>query len=600
MATAGPWTALRPALADALVTAMRDVFRYEAMTPVQATAIPPILSCKDVCVQAETGSGKTLSFLIPIAQELLKKSLRPSKCVFAIVILPTRELAAQVHTVACNLFKNIPGDVSPVPLVGGSDSKSAGPDAKYEDHRFIVATPGRLAAALESKELHYNTLEMLILDEADRLLDMGFSVTLTSILTRLPRQRRTGIYSATQTDEIISLARAGLRNPVRVVVKVASVQGKRVVPASLSSYFDIVSQRERLARLMEIIAREKGKFIVYFLTCACVEYYRRLPLSRMLSCALQDANRKDNENIHISQSDRPFIALHGKMNQNRRDRNLARFTESQQGILLCTDVAARGIDIPDVDWVVQFDAPQEPDAYVHRVGRTARLGRDGKSIIFLAESEESYVDFLKIRKCPTVQFDMFRSSGIVDDVSSIIREATLSDRAILEASELAFLSYIRAYKEHRCRYLFKLDEIDINSVADSFGLLRLPRFYEFKKLRSKIKPRGEGVNIREIKFKDKQKEAARQKKISEALHRCEERIEKIARKGKKRKRKGQQNSSNDRNAKKSKKGKTNEIEVQIGEDEEDFSFQAMQLRKLKRGKITHETFDRLTSQGSEL
>ncbi|CAN8073706.1 unnamed protein product [Agarophyton chilense] len=595
MATAGPWSALQPSLAEPIVSALHHAFRYESMTPVQATAIPPLLTCKDVCVQAETGSGKTLSFLIPIAQEMLKKMPKPSKRMFALVILPTRELAAQVHAVACNLFKNIPGGLNPVPLVGGTESNSAGPDAKYSDHRLVVATPGRLAAALESKELHYNTLEMLILDEADRLLDMGFAVTLTSILTRLPRQRRTGIYSATQTDEIISLARAGLRNPVRVVVKVASVKGKRVIPASLSSYFDMVPQGERLARLMDIIAREEGKFIVYFLTCACVEYYRRLPLNQMLSCAVENMTKGDQIKALAQPTERPFIALHGKMNQHRRHRNLARFVESEQGVLLCTDVAARGIDVPDVEWVVQFDAPQEPDAYVHRVGRTARLGRDGKSIIFLADSEESYVDFLRIRKCPMVKFERPECSNTVEDVNKVIRQATLDDRAILEASELAFLSYIRAYKEHRCRYLFKLNEVDINSVADSFGLLRLPRFYEFKKLRSKIKPRGEGTNIRDIKFKDKQKEAARQKKISDALQRRHERVEKIARKGKKRKRKS---AAVDDSARKAKKGneKTSQAVYQIGDDEEDFSFEAMQLRKLKRGKITQDAFDQLTSQ----
>ncbi|KAI0566902.1 RNA helicase [Gracilaria domingensis] len=596
MATAGPWTALRPPLAESVVNALHDTFRHKSMTPVQATAIPPLLTCKDVCVQAETGSGKTLSFLIPIAQEMLKKKTKPSKRIFALVILPTRELASQVHAVACTLFDNIPGDVRPVPLVGGADSSSAGPDAKYKDHRLIIATPGRLAAALESNELHYNTLEMLILDEADRLLDMGFSVTLTSILTRLPRQRRTGIYSATQTEEVISLARAGLRNPVRVVVKVASVEGKRVVPASLSSYYDIVPQGERLARLIDIVAREEGKFIVYFLTCACVEYYRRLPLNLMLSCAKKNINRGDQHEIESQSAERPFIALHGKMNQHRRDRNLARFVESEQGVLFCTDVAARGIDIPDVDWVVQFDAPQEPDAYVHRVGRTARLGRDGRSMIFLAASEESYVDFLKIRKCPTVKFELSESINVLEDVKRVVREATLSDRAILEASELAFLSYIRAYKEHRCRYLFKLDELDINSAADSFGLLRLPRFYEFKKLRSKIKPRGEGVNIREIKFKDKQKEAARQRKISEAQERSTERIEKAARKGKKRKRKAKANDNNERKAKEKGMVRVNQAQYEISDDEEDFSFEAMQLRKLKRGKITEETFDRLTGQ----
>lgn len=595
MATAGPWAALRPSLAQPLVEALHNVFQHSSMTPVQATAIPPILSCKDVCVQAETGSGKTLSFLIPIAQKLLATKSKPSKRIYAIVILPTRELAAQVHSVACKLFGNIPGDVIPVPLVGGVESKSAAPDAKYKDHRLIISTPGRLAAALESNSLSHNSLEVLILDEADRLLDMGFSVTLTSILTRLPRQRRTGIYSATQTDEVISLARAGLRNPVRVIIKVASVQGKRAIPASLASYYDILPPGQKLARLIELLSRESGKFIVYFLTCACVDYYRRLPLHKMLSSAANHVNDSVQDAVEDKQNERPFIALHGKMTQNRRERSLAQFTTSKQGVLLCTDVAARGIDIPDVDWVVQFDAPQDPDAYIHRVGRTARLGRDGKSVIFLGESEESYVDFLELRKCPMVRLEHERSNALIKDVASGVKDATLADRAVLEASDLAFLSYIRAYKEHRCRFLFKLDELDINGVADSFGLLRLPRFYEFKKLRSKFKPRGEGVDIRGIKFKDKQREAARQKKILEATQNCNERIEKIRRKGKKRKKKAKTEVDKPDNTKQKGKRKS-QLETGVDEEEEDFSFEAMQLRKLKRGKISQEVFDKVTGQ----
>lgn len=593
MATAGSWISLRPPLAEPLVDTLCHVFHHSSMTPVQATAIPPILTCKDVCVQAETGSGKTLSFLIPIAQNLLAAKSKPSKRVYAIVILPTRELASQVHSVACKLFSNIPGNVIPVPLVGGVESSSAAPDARYKDHRLIISTPGRLAAALESNSLLHNSLEMLILDEADRLLDMGFSVTLTSILTRLPRQRRTGIYSATQTDEVISLARAGLRNPVRVVIKVASEQGKRVIPASLSSYYEILPPGEKLTRLIELLSRESGKFIVYFLTCACVDYYRRLPLHRMLSAAANHVNDSVQHVGEETKNGRPFIALHGKMTQNRREKSLAQFTTSKAGVLLCTDVAARGIDIPDVDWVVQFDAPQDPDAYIHRVGRTARLGRDGKSVIFLGESEESYVDFLELRKCPMVRYERETSNTLVHEIESIVKEATLADRAVLEASELAFLSYIRAYKEHRCRFLFKLDEVDINGIADSFGLLRLPRFYEFKKLRSKIKPRGEGVDIRSIKFKDKQREAARQRKILEASQNCNERIEKVRRKAKKRKKTAKTGQDKPDNRKQNGKQQPN---IRVDEEEEDFSFEAMQLRKLKRGKISQNVFDKVTGQ----
>lgn len=642
MATAGAWNGLRGTkLHPTLSTALTTKLNFPSMTPVQAAAIPPLLTSKDVCVEAETGSGKTLSFLVPIAQQLLfshgEKCL-PSKiytAVKAIVLVPTRELAVQVHTVAKELFSALPGGVVPVPLIGGTTSDNAasraGPDIAYKrDHRIIVATPGRLAAAVAANAINYSQLDMLIMDEADRLLDMGFSVTLTDILMRLPKQRRTGIYSATQTEEVEALARAGLRNPVRVVVRVhvhnadgvmedmsrKSSSKRQRIPASLCCYYSIISPRHKLAHLIELLAKNRGeKFIIYFITCACVEYYRRLPLSDMLCDAMtrSDSTSADMENP--SQS-RLFAALHGKMSQTRREKSLKKFIESKNGVLLCTDVAARGIDIPDVDWVVQFDPPQDPDAYIHRVGRTARLGREGSAVIYLAPSEDAYVDFLKVRKCPVVEFPVLCKEGNVasnierDDeaekhdavskssceaVFTAIRAATIADRAILEASESAFLSYIRAYKEHKCRYLLKLEEVDFNSICDSFGLLRLPRFHEFKKLRSKIASRKEeGLIVRDIAYRDKVRETLRQEAIREAISNRSERRELLQAKSKKRKR-----GKNRKESENLKRGKVEKAKVvkDFGEDIDDFSLEAMQLRKLKRGKLSHTDFDKVTGYG---
>ncbi|CDF32389.1 unnamed protein product [Chondrus crispus] len=399
MATAGKWTALQGASLDKTIEqALTNTLSFPRMTPVQAAAIPPLLSSKDVCVEAETGSGKTLSYLVPIAQTVLfEKRAKPSSAVRALVIAPTRELATQVHAVAKHLFDALPGDLVPVPLIGGGTASAAPDDSFRGDFRVLIATPGRLAAALNQGFLNVAKLEVLVLDEADRLLDMGFSVTLTDILTRLPRQRRTGIYSATQTAEVEALARAGLRNPVRVAIK--------RTPASLQCRYHIVSPREKLAHMAYLLASHpQQKFIVYLMTCA------------------------------------PICALHGKMSQAKRERAMLKFASSKNGVLLCTDVAARGIDIPDVDWVLQFDPPQDPDAYIHRVGRTARLGREGNALLFLAPSEDTYADFLFVRRCPVSKFSELG-----------ISPSPLNTRDLTTRQNVARHSMRRARKEKRGR-----------------------------------------------------------------------------------------------------------------------------------------------------
>lgn len=672
MATAGRWEELQGVqLHKTILEALKTKFEFPTMTPVQAAAIPPLLSCKDVCVEAETGSGKTLSFVIPIAQLLLygrqrkqksdsKKAaqcndeiLNNRRAVRAIILLPTRELAKQVHGVAQRLFKVLPGDVQPVPLIGGGLTTStatatgtgtgmaAGPDVNYaHDHRVIIATPGRLSAALCEGSLNTSALELLVMDEADRLLDMGFAVTVTDILTRLPKQRRTGMYSATQTREVEALARAGMRNPVRVTVRVHCTttqnegqqqQQRARIPVSVKCFYDIVSPRNKLASLMHILAEHNdSKVIVYLLTCACVEYLRKLPLEDMLQQSRQKWLEQHEQHQHEANvnsakcaTTRKFFALHGKMSQNKRQRSLSDFAEAQAAILFCTDVAARGIDIPDVDWVVQLDAPQDPDAYIHRVGRTGRLGREGRAIIFLSPWESNYVDFLQVRKCivkrwrkqQQVAHDTAAGSSDVvgnnddndDDegsnkfdqvmrtlIASEIRKATIDDRAVLEASEKAFLSFVRAYKEHRCSYLLKLNDVDFNSVADSFGLLRLPKFHEFKKVAHKIERRNvDGICIKDIKFKDKQREQKRQRDIENAIANRAERREALQAKSKKKKKKKRKRNNNVTNQPDSGAGDGAGQKYEDEDEEDDFSMEAMQLRKLKKGKLTHAQFDKL-------
>lgn len=657
MATAGPWEDLPSGFVDKTICATLRELGFPTMTPVQATAIPPLLSSKDVAVDAETGSGKTLSFLVPIAQMLLfsktTKCLSPSTDVRALVIVPTRELAAQVHSAAKSLFRKLPGSVTPVPLIGGTSSDGGpGPSREHAyDVRLVIGTPGRLNAAIESGALSCRRLEVLILDEADRLLDMGFSVALTSIFMRLPKQRRTGLYSATQTREVEQLARAGLRNPVRVAVKVRAVSKqaaqddandvaggdahasdptnrgqRRKIPVTLSSYFVILEHDHKLHHLLRLLSEQSGaKLIVYFLTCACVDYVARLPLSMLAANA---AGRKSAASESDDRSAQRFVCLHGRMSQAKRERALQAFSSSANGVLLCTDVAARGLDIPDVDWIVQFDPPQDPDAYVHRVGRTARLGRLGRSVIYLAPHEEAYADFLRVRKCPVEAFTwdhVSESSTTADspvpkddeaelqpvvpstyeDLMASVRDSILADRAVLDASEKAFLSYLRAYKEHRCQYLLPFGKLHVGSVARSFGLLRLPRFQEFKKHRATLdfEP-DKSIRIRDIAYKDRGREKHRQQQIREAVNNRDERRQQLRAKSKKRKPKHRVVApSGSAPVSKPARDTSNTMQSRSKEnddDSDDMNEEARLLRKVKRGKLSHVDFDQQAGYASEV
>lgn len=211
------------------------------------------------------------------------------------------------------------------------------------------------------------------MDEADRLLDLGFQNTLDNIFGLLPRQRRTGLFSATQTKEVQALIRAGLRNPVSVTVTEKTSQS---TPLLLNNYYVITKDNGKLATLVNFLESEDTQKALLFLpTCACVDYW---------GCIFKSLFKSK---LNVS-------ALHGKMKE-KRSAVLENFRNSDKGLLLCTDVMARGIDIPEVDWVLQWDPPANASAFVHRIGRTARQGQEGSAVILLLQSEEAYVDFIQ-------------------------------------------------------------------------------------------------------------------------------------------------------------------------------------------------------------
>ncbi|XP_022764967.1 DEAD-box ATP-dependent RNA helicase 18 isoform X2 [Durio zibethinus] len=460
---------LKPPLSEPIIEAL-SLAGFKFCTPVQAATIPLLCSFKDVAVDAATGSGKTLAFLVPIVEILRRSSASPPKRhqVMGMIISPTRELSSQIYNVA-QPFVSTLSNVKSMLLVGGVEVKADVKKIEEEGANLLIGTPGRLYDIMDRMDvLDFRNLEVLILDEADRLLDMGFQKQINYIISRLPKLRRTGLFSATQTEAVEELSKAGLRNPVRVEVRAemkllnnsASFEqlSSSKTPSGLHLEYLECEADKKPSQLVDLLVKNKSnKVIIYFMTCACVDYWG-VVLPQLT--ALKGFS---------------LIPLHGKMKQTAREKALASFTSLSSGILLCTDVAARGLDIPGVDCIVQYDPPQDPNVFIHRVGRTARLGRKGSAIVFLLPKEEAYVEFLRIRRVP------LQERKCVDDASDVvprIRSAATKDRDVMEKGLRAFVSYIRAYKEHHCSYIFRWKELEIGKLGMGYGLLQLPSMPE--------------------------------------------------------------------------------------------------------------------------
>lgn len=509
---------------------------FESMTPVQAATLPLFLGNKDVCVEACTGSGKTIAYVIPCVEKLQQSpNTLEVHQVGALILSPTRELARQIHAVvelfcAATTLKSIL-------LVGGTDVQADIAKCMTSGCNIVVATPGRVLDVLRRCETgaagavpDIKRLEVLVLDEADTLLDMGFHDALTEILGRLPKQRRTGLFSATQTQEVRALARAGLRNPAVVSVQVKGVgaaashteagaaggasagaapsHGVQSTPLGLTNWYrTCADSTAKLGALVDFMqARAKGghKAIVFLLTCASVDH-----MAKVLSLpeVRQAAGLPDSASF-------PIMPLHGKQDPKKRQGVYSKFLAADSAVLLCTDVAARGIDIPDVDWILQYDPPQNPSFYVHRVGRTARAGRTGAALLLLLPKEMAYTQLLGVRNVPLQE--LAPVSPAVDGAAlvPVLQQACVGDRAILEAATRAFVSFIRGYKEHDCKYIFRLDQLDIAALASSFGLVKLPKVKELRGGKDYGFVGLPGVDTYSIAYADPTREAQRQARLA--------------------------------------------------------------------------------------
>ncbi|MCL4796293.1 MAG: DEAD/DEAH box helicase [Bryobacteraceae bacterium] len=332
---------------------------FEKPTPVQTAAIPPALDRRDVVATSQTGSGKTLAFVLPMLSQLLEPPV--AEGVQAVILTPTRELAIQIHEVFVKLAAGTP--IRAAVVVGGLNENSQLLNIR-RGAQVLIATPGRLNDFLGRRLVKLNKVHLLVLDEADRMLDMGFLPTITRIIEATPAARQTLFFSATIEKSVAHLIGQHLREPVRVAIGSAE---KPAADVDLHVYEVEKTRKHELLRAL--LHREAGSFLVF---------------ARTKHGADRLAKRLALEGVKAA-------AIHGDRTQNQRNRALRGFQEGSYRVLVATDVAARGIHVDDIAHVVNFDLPQAPEDFIHRVGRTGRAGRRGVASTFATREEQGEV-----------------------------------------------------------------------------------------------------------------------------------------------------------------------------------------------------------------
>jgi ATP-dependent RNA helicase DDX55/SPB4 len=456
-------------------------------------------------LQAVTGSGKTLSFLIPIVERLLKAD-DPNKKGFvrSIVVAPTKELAIQIYQVLKDLlafhqpsaaylaYKKVhskdtmmfdideeeekaarppPGPYIIPQLLCGGRTKLPEDLATFSDinPNVLIATPRRLVEVLNSSRviIKRHWFDLLVMDEADRLLDANFKADLSHILDSLPKERRTGLFSASVSAAVDELVRVGMRYPFKISAKVRSKNGTldKKTPESLKLCYAIVKPTHKLPMLKKVLEQAKAqKTIVYVSTRAGVDYWDRI-LPSLLGVKV--------------------YPMHGDHKSEIRTKNLNRFTDATEpAILLTTDVLARGIDISDVDMVAQLDLPSQPKDFIHRCGRSGRAGKRGLAITFITQgNEEDYIRYLEVQG---TKLEPYPNTPTITDseaaqMTADIRALTMQKRELHDRAAKAFVSSVQAYNKTIPSDIFNISKIDWPETGKAWGLLRWPKMPELRR-----------------------------------------------------------------------------------------------------------------------
>ncbi|XP_015177226.1 PREDICTED: probable ATP-dependent RNA helicase pitchoune [Polistes dominula] len=421
---------------------------FTHMTEIQAKSIPPLLEGRDLIGAAKTGSGKTLAFLIPAVELIFKLKFMPRNGTGCIIISPTRELSMQTFGVLKELMKY---HYHTYGLLMGGANRQTEAQKLSKGINIIVATPGRLLDHLQNTpDFLYKNLQCLIIDEADRILDIGFEEELKQIINILPKRRQTMLFSATQTKKVEALTSLALKKEP-IYVGVDDEKEKATVEGLEQGYVVCPSEKRFLLLFTFLKKNRKKKIMVFFSSCMSVKYHHEL----------------------LNYIDLPVLSIHGKQKQTKRTTTFFQFCNASSGILLCTDVAARGLDIPDVDWIVQYDPPDDPKEYIHRVGRTARgEGSSGHALLILRPEELGFLRYLKQAKVPVNEFDF--SWNKIADIQLQLEKLISKNYFLNISAKEAYKAYVRAYDSHHLKQIFDVQTLDLAKVATSFGFVVPP------------------------------------------------------------------------------------------------------------------------------
>ena len=435
-------------LSEKTLNALADM-GFDRMTEVQARCIPHGMAGRDVLGAAKTGSGKTLAFLVPLVELLCRVKWTNRHGTAAVIISPTRELALQIYGVVEELCKYHSQTYG---IVMGKANRRNEEEKLTRGVAILVATPGRLLDHLQNTKgfLHKN-LQALVIDEADRCLEIGFEEEMHQIIKHLPKKRQTMLFSATQTTKVADLVRVSFKNkPIYVGVHDKKTDS---TVAGVEQGFVVVSSANRFLLLYTFLRRNlKKKVMVFMSSCNAVKFYYEL----------------------LNHVDIPVLDLHGRQKQSKRTTTFYKFCKAEKAILICTDVAARGLDIPAVDWIIQFDPPDDPKEYIHRVGRTARgVGSKGKALLFLLPCELGFLRHLKAAKVPLNEYEFPEKK--ISRVQPQLEKLISSNYALHSSAKDAYRSYLMSYASHAMKDVFNVHKLDMMEVASSFCFDNPPR-----------------------------------------------------------------------------------------------------------------------------
>ncbi|NXU42181.1 DDX10 helicase, partial [Drymodes brunneopygia] len=434
--------------------------QYRVVTEIQRQTIGLALQGKDVLGAAKTGSGKTLAFIVPALELLYRQQWTSADGLGVLIISPTRELAYQTFKVLRRVGKN--HEFSAGLIIGGKDLKEE--SERIHHINMLICTPGRLLQHMDETSYFYaSDLQMLILDEADRILDMGFADTMNAIIENLPKKRQTLLFSATQTKSVKDLARLSLKDPEYVWVH---EKAKFSTPATLDQNYVVCELQQKVNMLYSFLRTHlKKKSIVFFASCKEVQYLFRV------FCKLQPGL--------------PVLALHGKQQQMKRMEVYTCFVRKKAAVLFATDIAARGLDFPAVNWVIQFDCPEDASTYIHRVGRTARYKEGGEALLVLLPSEEKgMVEQLAQRKVPISEIKI--NPEKLTDIQKKMQAFLAQDQELKEKAQRCFVSYLRSVYLMKNKEVFDVFKLPLAEYALSLGLAMAPRVRFLQRVRKQL------------------------------------------------------------------------------------------------------------------